>query len=102
MLGDPVIAAFLEPLLQRRIRGPESFVSLAAGPHRVVIGPGERLLRFPARAPQRARQAATGTVPARSRHRSSSFFPCQTPTRIAPPREMRQYTREINLVYFYS
>jgi len=66
-----VIAAFVKAALQRRERGPDGLVTLAAGPHRLLVRPGKRLLRFPARTPQRARQATAATGPANPRHHVS-------------------------------
>jgi hypothetical protein len=71
-LGDPLIAAFLEFLLQGRERGPVGLICLAVDPHRTVARPGERILRFLAGTPQRGRQFMTGAaIPAGSQHHAS-------------------------------
>jgi hypothetical protein len=71
---------FGEHAVELRERGPVNLVSLAVGLYRLVIGTAERVLRFPARAPQRGRQAISAAVPARSRHRPSFPFPFQPAT----------------------
>jgi len=55
VLGDPVVASFLELLLQRQVGDPMSLITRSVDPHRVIERPAERLLRFPARALQRSR-----------------------------------------------
>src|SRR5690349_656461 len=69
--GDPVITAFVEAALQCRERGPDGLVPLAVGPDRLLVRPGERLLRLLRRTPQRARQAIAVTGPANPRHHLS-------------------------------
>src|SRR5690242_18292773 len=54
VLGDPVVASFLELLLQRQVGDPVSLIARPVGPYRVIERPAERLLCFPARALQRA------------------------------------------------
>src|SRR6185312_12806975 len=71
-LGDPVIATFLEFLLQDRECGPVGLVSFAVDLHCTVVRPGERILRFLAGAPQRGRQFITVTaVPTGLQHHAS-------------------------------
>lgn len=69
--GDPVITAFLEAALQCRERGPDGLVPLTVGTDRLLVRPGERLLRLLAGTPQRARQAIAVTGSANSRHHIS-------------------------------
>jgi hypothetical protein len=54
VLGDPVVASFLEFLLQRQVGDPVSLITGPVGPYRVIERLAERLLCFPARALQRA------------------------------------------------
>ena len=63
VLGDPVVASFLELLLQRQVGDPVSLIARPVGSHRVIERPAERLLRFPARALQRPRQLGHGVTP---------------------------------------
>ena len=63
-----MITAFLEAAFQRRERGPDGLVTLAAGPYRLPVRPGERIPRLLAGTPQRARQAIAATGPANPRH----------------------------------
>jgi len=69
--GDPVITAFLEAALQCRERGPDGLVPLTVGTDRLLVRPGERLLRLLAGTPQRARQAIAVTGSANPRHHIS-------------------------------
>jgi hypothetical protein len=55
VLGNPVVASFLEILLQRHVGDPMSLIARPVGPYRVIERPEERLLCFPARALQRSR-----------------------------------------------
>src|SRR5690349_13962443 len=70
--GDPVVAAFLEFLLQDRECGPVGLICLAVDLHRAVARLGERILRFLAGVPQRGRQFMTGAaVPTGSQYHAS-------------------------------
>jgi hypothetical protein len=55
VLGNPVVASFLELLLQRHVGDPMSLIARPVGPYRVIERRQERLLCFPARALQRSR-----------------------------------------------
>jgi hypothetical protein len=55
VLGNPVIASFLELLLQRQVGDPVSLIARPMGPYRVIERRQEHLLCFPARALQRSR-----------------------------------------------
>jgi hypothetical protein len=63
VLGDPVIASFLELLLQRQVGDPMSLITRPVDPHRVIERRQEHLLRLPARALQRPRQLRHGVTP---------------------------------------
>jgi hypothetical protein len=55
VLGNPVVASFLELLLQRHVGDPMSLIARPVGPYRVIERRQERLLCFPARALLRSR-----------------------------------------------
>jgi len=75
--GDPVVATFLEFLLQDRECGPVGLICLAVDLHRTVVRGGERILRFLAGALQRGRQVITVTaVPTGLKHLASLYSRC--------------------------
>ena len=55
VLGNVVVASFLEILLQRHVGDPVSLIALPVDPYRVIERPEKRLLCFPARTLQRSR-----------------------------------------------
>src|ERR1700742_563940 len=48
VFGNPVVASFLELLLQRHVGDPMSLIARPVGPYRVIERRQERLLCFPA------------------------------------------------------
>jgi hypothetical protein len=72
LFGDPVIATFLEFLLQGGECGPVGLISFAIGLHRAIVRLGEGILRFLTGALYRARQfTAVAAVPVGLQNRAS-------------------------------